>query len=97
MREEERYDGKFALKTTTDLPAEVELRKRLESLGPKVEWDDLILDLSQLRAIELKFDEERHLQGTDVRGVAYAALRTVGLRPPPLAQPLNGAPIESEA
>jgi len=147
VREEERYDGKYVLKTTTDLPAEevalayknllwierlfrdlkslletrpifhhwvkdnvkghifgaflalylvVALRKRLESLGLKIEWDDLIRDLSQLRAIELKLDDERYLLRTDVQGVAYAAFQAVGLRPPPLAQPLNGAPIQSE-
>jgi len=62
------------------------LRKKIEALGRKVEWDDLIRDLSQLRAIALRLDGHRYLLRTDLTGVAHVAFQAVSLRPPPLAQ-----------
>ena len=70
----------------------VELRQRVEKLGEKVEWNDLIRDLSQLRAIELAFADQRYLLRTDVTGNANVAFRAAGVKPPPLAQPLPGVP-----
>jgi len=141
VQDEARYDGKYVLRTTTELPAEevalayknllwierlfrdlkhlleirpifhhwvkdnvkghifggflalylvVVLRKKLEALGRKVEWQDLIRDLSQLRAIALRLGDHRYLLRTDLVGVAHLAFKAVGLRPPPLAQLLNG-------
>jgi hypothetical protein len=62
VREEERYDGKYVLKTTTDLPAEeVAIAYRnllwIERLfrdlkSQRIAWDGLPRDLSQLRAID---------------------------------------------
>lgn len=145
VREEERFDGKYVLRTTTDLPAEevalayknllwierlfrdlkslletrpifhhlvkdnvkghifgcflalylvVVLRKKVEALGRKVEWEDLIGDLSQLRAIGLRLEGRPYLLRTDLAGVAHLAFKAVGLRPPPLAQILD-APTEA--
>jgi Transposase DDE domain len=146
VREEARYDGKYVLRTTTDLPAEevalayknllwierlfrelkslletrpiyhhwvkdnvkghifgcflalylvVVLRKKIEGLGRKVEWDDLIRDLSHLRAIGLRLDGQRYLLRTDFTGVAHVAFQALGLRPPPLAQLLDPSPDEA--
>jgi hypothetical protein len=146
VREEARYDGKYVLRTTTDLPAEdvavayknllwierlfrelkslletrpiyhhwvkdnvkghifgcflalylvVVLRKKIEGLGRKVEWTDLIRDLSQLRAIGLRLDGQRYLLRTDFTGVAHVAFQALGLRPPPLAQRLDPSPDEA--
>lgn len=69
----------------------VVLRKKIEQLGQRVEWDDLIRDLSQLRAIALRLDDHRYLLRPDLTGVAHVAFKAVGLRPPPLAQRLDGA------
>jgi hypothetical protein len=142
IEEEERYDGKYVLRTTTSLPADevaqayrnlqwierlfrdlkdlletrpiyhhwvkdnvkghifgcflalylvVALRKKLEAAGSKVEWDDLVRDLSELRAIELKLEDQRFLLRTELRGCANAAFQAVNLRPPPMAQPLESA------
>lgn len=139
---EERFDGKYVLRTTTSLPADevalayrnllwierlfrdlkdlletrpiyhhwvkdnvkghifgcflalylvVALRKKVEAQGAKVEWQDLMRDLAAMRAIELKLEDQRYLLRTDVRGSANVAFQAVGLRPPPLAQPLDGA------
>jgi hypothetical protein len=69
----------------------VVLRKKIEHLGQRVEWDDLIRDLSQLRAIALRLDDQHYVLRTDLTGVAHVAFKAVGQRPPPLAQRLNGA------
>jgi hypothetical protein len=138
-----RYDGKYVLRTTTDLPADevavayknllwierlfrdlkhlletrpiyhhwvkdnvkghifgcflalylvVVLRKKIAALGRSVEWDDLLRDLSQLRAIGLRLDDRAYLLRTELRGDAHVAFQAVGLRPPPLAQVLETGP-----
>ncbi len=69
----------------------VELRKKLEAAGSKVEWSDLVRDLEQMRALELNPEQQRHLLRTELRGYANAAFQAVNLRPPPLAQSLAGA------
>jgi transposase len=143
VQEEKRYDGRYVLRTNTELSTEevalayrnllwierhfrdlktllqvrpifhhwvkdnvkghifgcwlalylvVVLRQRVEKLGEKVEWNDLIRDLSQLRAIELAFADQRYLLRTDVTGNANVAFRAAGVKPPPLAQPLPGVP-----
>jgi hypothetical protein len=148
VREEARDDGKYVLRTTTDLPAEevalayknllwierlfrelkslletrpiyhhwvkdnvkghifgcflalylvVVLRKKIEALGKPVEWNDLIRDLSQLRAIGLRLDGQRYLLRTHFTGLAHVAFQALGLRPPPLAQLLDPSPDEVRA
>ena len=143
VAEEQRYDGRYVLRTNTDLPTDevalayrnliwierhfrdlktllqvrpifhhwikdnvkghifgcwlalylvVALRQRIENLGETVEWNDLIRDLSQLRAIELAFADQRYLLRTDLTGVANVAFRAAGVKPPPLAQPSTGTP-----
>lgn len=68
----------------------VVLRKKIEQLGQRVEWEDLIRDLSQLRAIALRLDDQRYVLRTALAGVAHVAFKALGLRPPPLAQRLDG-------
>lgn len=53
-----------------------------------VPWDDLIRDLSKLRAMRVKLDVDRYLLRTELSGAANDAFRAVGVHPPPLAQPL---------
>jgi Transposase DDE domain len=74
----------------------VVLRKKIEQLGQRVEWEDLIRDLSQLRAIALQLDDHRYMLRTDLTGVAHVAFKAVGLRPPPLAQRLDGDTVTAE-
>lgn len=147
IHEEERYDGRYVLRTTTDLRADevavayknllwierlfrelkslldtrpiyhhwvrdnvkghlfgcflalymvVVLRKKIEALGKKVEWEDLIRDLSQIRAIGLRLEGHRYLLRTDLTGVAHLAFKAMGLRPPPLAQLLDAPAASAE-
>ncbi len=67
----------------------VVLRKKIEALGKKVEWEDLIRDLSQIRAIGLRLEGHQYLLRTDLAGVAHLAFKAMGLRPPPLAQVID--------
>jgi len=46
-------------------------------------------DLAQLRAGRVRLDNERYLMRTELPGQAHEAFRAVGLRPPPLAQPIS--------
>jgi DDE family transposase len=159
VKADERYDGKYVLRTTTELPAwevaeaykqltwierlwrelkhvmEVRpiyhhrkkenvkghifgsflalylsamLRRRLEELRQKehpeevapsgglaparlpIPWDKLLEDLSQVRAITVRLDNQRYLMRTELQGHASEVFRAIGVRPPPLAQPLDG-------
>ena len=62
---------------------------KIQALGAKPEWKDLIRDLSQVRAIGLELEGKSYLLRTDLRGTAHWAFKAVGMRPPPLAQPLD--------
>lgn len=158
VKADEKYDGKYVLRTTADLPAaevaeaykqltwierlwrelkqvmevrpiyhhqkkenvkghifasfltlylSATLRRRLETLWQKehpqearpsspteparlpIRWEKLMQDLSQLRAVRVRLEGDRYLMRTELKGHAHEAFRAVGLRPPPLAQPLN--------
>ncbi len=73
----------------------VVLRKKIEALGGKPEWNDLIEDLSAIRAIALEVEGQLYLLRTQLTGSAHWAFKATGLRPPPLAQPL-GPGVEAE-
>lgn len=145
IAEEQRFDGKYVLRTTTQLPAAevalaykhllwierlfrefktllqvrpifhhwkkdnvkghifgcflalylvVAMRKKLEAIGAKVEWDDLVRDLEQIRAIQVALDHGTYRLRTDFTGAAGLAFQAVGLRPPPLTQVLSIAGVE---
>jgi hypothetical protein len=67
----------------------VTMRQRIEAIGAKVEWNDLIRDLGQLRAIEVTLEGQRFLLRTDLAGCAHVAFKAAGVKPPPLTQPLS--------
>lgn len=148
VSDDARYDGKFVLRTNTDLPAievaeayknltwierlwrelkdvvEVrpvyhhhrkenvkghifasflalylssELRKKLAAIHPTagggdtspplttVPWNDLMRDISQVRAVRVRLGDATYLMRTELQGCAHLAFRAVGVRPPPLA------------
>ncbi len=133
-----RYDGKFVLRTTTNLPAaevaeaykqltSIErlwremkdvlrmrpnyhwqkrknvkghiftvylalylsalLRRKLRDAGVKAQWDEVIRDLSSLRAVTVQLAGEKYLMRSPLEGCAGKVLAAVGVKPPPLAQP----------
>jgi hypothetical protein len=133
-----RYDGKFVLRTTTQLPAaevaaaykqltaierlwremkdvlrmrpnyhwqkrnnvkghiftvylalylSAHLRRKLRDAGVKAQWDDVIRDLSSLRAVTVELGGQRYLMRSPLEGCAGKVLAAVGVKPPPLARP----------
>jgi len=69
----------------------VTVRQRIEAIDARVEWNDLIRDLGQLRAIEVTLEGQRFLLRTDLAGCAHVAFKAAGVKPPPLTQPLSAA------
>ena len=57
-------------------------RRRCQEKEIKVPYNDLMLDLKQVRAIELKLNDKRYLLRSSLYGKSYEAFKAVGLRPP---------------
>jgi len=64
------------------LVLEMALRRKIRELGEDVRYDDLLLDLSQLKAVDLYLDGTHYLARTELAGRAQVAFRAVGVRPP---------------
>lgn len=139
VSKEERYDGKYVLRTTTKLPAaevaeaykqltwierlwrelkdvvEVRpvfhwrkrenvkghifacflalylaalLRRKLQEAKVEAQWDEVIRDLSSLRAVTVELGGDGYLMRSPLAGCAGKVLAAVGVRSPPLAQPV---------
>jgi hypothetical protein len=140
VREEERLDGKYVLRTTTELPAAevacaykeltwierlwrelkdvlevrpiyhwrerdnvkghifvcflalylaAHLRNKLTAAKLELPWDDVIRDLGSVRAVTVELGGERYRMRTPLRGAAGKIFSAVGIKPPPLAEPLG--------
>ena len=61
---------------------EVVLRKRLKECGCEESYRDLMIDLENLKAVELEVGGKRYVVRTDLEGKAYEVFKAVGLRPP---------------
>src|SRR5580765_7171598 len=59
----------------------VTVRQRIEAIDARVEWNDLIRDLGQLRAIEVTLEGQRFLLRTDLAGCAHVAFKAAGVKP----------------
>lgn len=57
-------------------------RRRCQEKEIAVPYNDLMLDLKQVRAFELKMDNKRYLLRSALYGKSYEAFKAVGLRPP---------------
>jgi len=64
------------------LRLEVDLQRRLEEKRIAAAWPDLMRDLKALQAVRIALDGEGYLVRTDFEGMAYAAFRAAGVRPP---------------
>jgi hypothetical protein len=68
------------------------LFKAVISPGPEEEaaigYGEIVSDLDKVRAVEIKAKNKSWLVRTELAGKAMLAFQTVGLRPPPLVQPL---------
>ena len=79
------------------LRLEVDLQHRLDARGVDVAWPDLLVDLTEVRAVDLSLDGERYRLRTDLRGAAAAAFAAAGVRPPRIVTHLGPAPAASTA
>ncbi len=57
-------------------------RMRCQEKEIKVPYNDLMFDLKQMRAFELKLNDEHYLLRSALYGKSYEAFKAVGLRPP---------------
>lgn len=64
------------------LVLEMALRKRLKELGKEVRYQDLLLHLCELKAVEVQLGERRYLARTELMGLAHLAFKAVRIRPP---------------
>lgn len=64
------------------LVLEMALRRKLKELGKEVPYEHLLLDLSQLKAVQLELDGKKYLARTELMGHADLAFKAVGMRPP---------------
>jgi transposase len=140
VKQDERYDGKYVLRTSTELPTDevaraykhltwierlwrdlkdvVELRpifhwrkrenvkghifvcflslylaallkRKLAQADLKLPWDEIIRDLSAMRAVTVDLGGEQYLLRSPLQGSAGKILAALGIKPPPLAQPAS--------
>lgn len=148
IKAEERYDGKYVLRTTTKLSAAecgeaykeltwierlwrelkdvVELRpvyhwrvkdnvrghifvcflalylaallrQKLATAQLELPWDEVIRDLSTVRAVTVNLAGEHYLMRTPLGGRAGKIFGAVGIKAPPLAQPVSAADAATAA
>jgi hypothetical protein len=67
-------------------PQEASSSRSVEPARLPIPWEKLLQDLSQVRAVTVRLDDQHYLMRTELKGHAREAFRTAGLRPPPLAQ-----------
>ena len=142
VRQDERYDGIYVLRTTTELPAsevaqaykqltwierlwrelkdvmEVRpiyhwqfkdnvkghifvcflalylaalLKRKLAEAKHKIPWDEVVRDLSSVRAVTVKLADDRYLMRSPMNGCAGRVFAAIGIKPPALAEPLPPA------
>ncbi len=60
-----------------------ELVSRLESGGKSCEWEDIKLDLTALRDVEIAMDRDRYHLRTELRGCCFDVLKAAGVAVPP--------------
>ena len=71
-----------------------ELQDRLEAKGHKLEWADVIRDLSSLEEITVDQDGKRFLLRTETKGTCAAVFQAVGVALPPTVRQVEGATSE---
>lgn len=70
-------------------PEEASPSNGVEPARLPIPWEKMLQDLCQIRALQVRLDDQRYLMRTELKGHASEVFRAVGLRPPPLAQPLT--------
>jgi hypothetical protein len=68
------------------------LRQKLAAAKLTIPWDEIIRDLSSVRAVTVRLGGELYLMRTPLAGSAGKIFAAVGIKPPPLAQPVLAIP-----
>lgn len=63
------------------LVLEMALRRRLAELGKEVRYQDLLLNFSRLKAVEIDLDGIRYLARTQLVGQVALAFKAMKMRP----------------
>lgn len=69
------------------------LKRKLAHAKLAPQWDEVIRDLSQMRAVVVDLGGEPYLLRSPLKGCAGHVLGAVGIKAPPLAQPLASASL----
>lgn len=71
------------------------LQRKLKEAGVQAHWDEVIRDLSEVRAVTVALASEPYLVRSPMAGCAGRVFAAVGVKPPPLAQPawISGPPV----
>jgi hypothetical protein len=59
-----------------------ELLSRLEAAGKIYEWEDIKLDLTALREVEIVMDKDRYFLRTELHGCCFNVLKVAGVAVP---------------
>lgn len=78
------------------LVLEMALRRKIAFLGEDPPYDDVLSDLSQLKAVDIRLDGTRYLTRAQLVGHAELAFRVVGTRPPLHVTKVPSAPAHPE-
>ena len=65
------------------------LKRKLAQVDLTVPWDEIMRDLSALRAVTVDLGGEQYLLRSPLQGSAGKILAALGIKPPPLAQPAS--------
>ncbi len=65
------------------------LKRRLAQADLKPQWDEIMRDLSAMRAVTVDLGGEQYLLRSPLQGCAGNILAALGIKPAPLAQPVS--------
>ena len=66
------------------LRLEVDLQRHLDDHDVNARWNEVMLSLDGVRAIDITVDNEHFRARTELRGLAQQVFKAVGVGPPPL-------------
>ena len=70
-------------KLTLALALRVALRERLDAKGWKLEWNDIVRDLSQLQEVVIRVQDKGYILRTQTQGAAGKVAQACGITLPP--------------
>jgi hypothetical protein len=75
------------------LRLKIALQQRVGKAGLKLPWNQVLTDLSSLKAVHIRLDGTDYTVRTDLQGDCYKILQAVGVKPPPRIKSENQDPM----